>query len=148
MEDAVPNPAGVLAIFTGKVVWQTWIEFKDALRSQDADLKVERLLDARAYSNDREFRVYRSAMGQQFTCRLIKDEDYAPDEMLDDGHLLDIDENRGSGRNYVAIGGGPYTLPEENARKVCVRNYFSYDEENGMARFVDFRIVGIETEGQ
>ena len=41
---------------------------------------------------------------------------------------------------YTATGGGKYSLPVENAEKILIRNYISYDSQ-GIAQITDYRLV-------
>ncbi|MBR1556021.1 MAG: hypothetical protein IJ644_11615, partial [Oscillospiraceae bacterium] len=68
--------------------------------------------------------------------------DYIPEDQY-----LDIDTEKSSGTSYIATGGGAYTLPVEDAEKIRIRNYISYDEQ-GIAQITDFRIVQYLRKGE
>jgi hypothetical protein len=95
-------------------------------------------------------------MGKDFHWRLIDDDIFrenissGSDEYesrfenrtLDEEQYLDIDSavSQAEKGNYITTGGGKYTLPVLNAKKILIRNYIDYDDE-GLAFFSDFRIV-------
>ena len=144
VREQVPNPQGVLAIFTGCVWWSTAQEFFSYMDAGDEERSLGRLLELRVYDASSEYHAQRSAMGLPLAGRLVRDADFAPDEMLDDVQLLDKDARRSSGTSYVTTGGGKYTLPVPDAERILIRNYIAYGEDDGMASIVDFRIVGLE----
>lgn len=96
------------------------------------------LLEVRVFNDEKELKIMRPSVDCDFSYRLI-DDTAVPDEMhLDEVQYLDIAES--SGTQYTATGGGVYTLPGENYKKVRIRNYISYNPE-GIAQITDFRIV-------
>lgn len=125
---------GVLAIFTDCVRWTAPCEF-------DKD-RLDNLLEVRAYHRSAEAHAVRTMLDSDFAYRLAKDDSY--DWHFDDAQYLDKNDQKSCGRTYVTTGGGEYKLPVENATKVLIRNYVCHDEHDGMARIVDFRIVGLE----
>lgn len=100
---------------------------------------VEHLLEIRIFTNEKELKIMRPTMEDDFSYRLI-DDTLSEYEYIDEEHYLDIDTEKSTGTEYIATGGGKYTLPVENAEKVLVRNYISYDEQ-GLAQITDFRVV-------
>lgn len=129
---------GVLALYADRVRWTTPSEFDMS--------RLGSLLEVRAYNGHAEAHAVRSCLGDKFQYRLVDDDaaDLQPDEYLDETQYLDIDSTRSSGYDYVATGGGSYGLPVSAATKVRIRNYIRYGEADGMARVMDFRIVGLE----
>ena len=81
----------------------------------------------------------RPTMEDNFTYRLI-DDTLGEYEFIEEKHYLDIDTKKSKGTEYIATGGGKYTLPIENAERFLIRNYISYDEQ-GIAQITDFRVV-------
>lgn len=101
----------------------------------------EHLLEIRIFTDEKELKIMRPTMEDYFSYRLI-DDTLGKYEYIDEKHYLDIDTNpeKSTGTEYTATGGGKYTLPIENAERVLVRNYISYDEQ-GLAQITDFRVV-------
>ena len=111
------------------------------------------LQEVRIFDENRELRVRRK--GEVFIWRVIDDAAFQkqlvsePDAFLrcyknrvfTETHYLDIAKNVGT--DYVATGGGHYTMPEEGLRRVVIRNYLDYDED-GIVKISDFRLVGFE----
>ncbi len=104
------------------------------------------LLDVRVFTPEKELRIMRPTIADDFTYRLIDDTAGTYDH-IDEDQYLDIDSNKSSGTSYVATGGGAYILPIENAEKIRIRNYISYDEQ-GIAQITDFRIVQYLRKGE
>ena len=107
---------------------------------------ISHLLEVRVFTEKKELRIMRPTIADAFTYRLIDDTagDY---DNIDENQFLDIDTEKSSGMSYVATGGGAYSLPIENAEKVQIRNYISYDEQ-GIAQITDFRIVKYLRKGE
>lgn len=133
-----------LAIYTAGVacfVWTGQLEAPSNVAVGDKS-DYDHLLELRLFNEQAEFHALRGAMGKPFSWRLI-DDAKGDFECIDEKQLLDIDEDR-SGKCdpgvYYSIGGGRYSLPVADAKRVLVRNYIDFDDE-GMARVVDFRIV-------
>ena len=107
---------------------------------------ISHLLEVRIFTEEKELRIMRPTIADTFTYRLIDDTagDY---DHIDEDQYLDIDTDNSSGTSYTATGGGAYTLPVENAEKVRIRNYISYDEQ-GIAQITDFRIVKYLRKGE
>jgi CRISPR-associated protein (TIGR03984 family) len=99
----------------------------------------EHLLEVRIFTDEKEIRIMRPTIDDDFSYRLIDDTNGSY-EFIDEEHYLDIDTTKSSGTEYTATGGGKYTLPLENAERVLIRNYISYDEQ-GLAQITDFRVV-------
>ena len=82
----------------------------------------------------------RPPIADVFGWRLIDDTKLSPDDYITEDQYLDINEKLSRGTSYTAVGGGRYTLPIENAEKLRIHNYISYDEQ-GIAQITDFRAV-------
>lgn len=126
----------------------------------ELSIEVGHLLELRIFTSDMELKISRLNIGEDFRWRYIDDPAfeqvlyYEADEFLhqlknrvyDEEQYLDIDSNKSNGLCYVTTGGGPYTLPVENAEKIRIRNYLEYDE-NGIVTIPDFRIIGFIQKG-
>ncbi len=98
------------------------------------------LLEARIFTENAEIKLMRPTIADKFSWRLIDDTKLSPDDFITEDQFLNINEKESKGFEYTAIGGGKYTLPLENAEKLRVHNYISYDEQ-GIAQITDFRAV-------
>lgn len=98
------------------------------------------LLEARVFTENAEIKIMRPTIADKFSWRLIDDIKLSPDDYIIEEQYLSINEKFSSGTSYTAIGGGKYTLPIENAEKLRIHNYISYDEQ-GIAQITDFRAV-------
>lgn len=112
-------------------------KFECSLQSKITD--TEHLLEARIFTKKKELKIIRPTIADEFSYRII-DDDSGQYNFIEEKHYLDIDKTRSEGVNYITTGGGKYSLSIENAEKVLVRNYISYDEQ-GIAQITDFRIV-------
>ena len=111
----------------------------------------EKVLDVRVFDNDRELRLVRDYIGNDFTENIEISDDNMTDingakcYSYDDEQYLDIDMNRSVATTgkVRATGGGEYTLPFEfnDKTKVLIRNYVDYDEK-GQAYLKAWRVVG------
>lgn len=97
------------------------------------------LLEVRVFTKNAELKIMRPTIADQFRYRFI-DDSTGKNDYIEEKHYLDIDSNKSDGFDYTATGGGKYTLPVENAEKVLIRNYISYDEQ-GIAHITDYRVV-------
>ncbi|MGN0643069.1 MAG: CRISPR-associated protein Csx19 [Huintestinicola sp.] len=102
------------------------------------------LLEARIFTENAELKIMRPTMADGFSYRLI-DDSKGNNDFIDEIQLLDIAASEGC--EYTASGGGKYTLPLENAAKIRIRNYISYDEQ-GIAQITDFRAAGFLKRGE
>lgn len=96
------------------------------------------LLEVRVFSAEKELKIMRPSMDCDFSYRLIDDAAVPSELYIDEDQYLDIAKS--SGTDYTATGGGTYTLPVADAKKVRIRNYLCYNSE-GIAQITDFRIV-------
>ena len=126
----------------------------------ELNIEVRHLIELRIFTSDTELKISRLNIGEEFRWRYIDDTVFEQtlhseaDEFLrqlknrtyDEEQYLDIDSNKSNGLCYVTTGGGPYTLPIENAEKIKIRNYLEYDE-NGIVAISDFRIIGFIQKG-
>ncbi len=110
--------------------------------------KEEKVLEIRAFDQDKELKLFRSDIGREFAYRKVCDSEYAEDHRFTEVQILDIDEKAGRDENgFVrATGGGRYHLPLDNTKNACVEVCYYLDQDqkdkNSVhARVVDWRIV-------
>ena len=108
--------------------------------SQQTIEDMPHLLEARVFTEDAELKFMRPTIADKFTWRLIDDKKNPDADKIEERQYLSIDKKRSKGTHYFAIGGGGYELPIENAERVLIYNYISYDHQ-GIAQVTDFRIV-------
>lgn len=96
------------------------------------------LLEARIFNENAELKIMRSTIADKFTWRLIDDRINPDADKIAEYQYLSIEKREGT--SYTAIGGGKYELPIENAERVLIYNYVSYDHQ-GIAQITDFRVV-------
>lgn len=125
------------SITNGSMVLMYTHKFECVPQSEITD--TAHLLEARIFNKEKELKIMRPTIADEFTYRII-DDNAGEYDFIEERHYLDIDDKRTDGFNYTATGGGKYTLTVENAEKVLVRNYISYDEQ-GIAQITDFRLV-------
>ncbi len=134
----------LFVMFTDEIWVEKWPleeEKRESLRA-----KEDVLLEARAFSRDREDKLFRGDIGRVFLWRSIEDSDM-PDS-YDEEQYLDIDEKRSqtlfaAEHKVRATGGGVYHLPilDYRGAKVRIRNYVDYYKETGQAYVRDWRLV-------
>ena len=100
---------------------------------------ISHLLEARIFTKEKELKIMRPTIADEFRYRIIDDSKMKSD-YIEERQYLDIDETKTKGFHYTATGGGKYKLTVENAEKIVIRNYISYDEQ-GIAQITDFRLV-------
>ena len=127
----------MILIFTDKFVCSEQEEISDTAH----------LLEARIFTDSAELKIMRPTIADSFSWRLIDDEKNPYQDIMDEKHYLSINEKKTEGKTYYAIGGGSYTLPIENAERILIRNYISYDDRN-IASFTDFRVVKYLAKGE
>ncbi len=113
----------------------------------DAISDTEHLLEARIFSETAELKIMRPTIADSFSYRFIDDNSTTEKDYIEEIHYLDIDKENSSGNIYTATGGGKYTLPIENAERIVIRNYVSYDNQ-GIAQITDFRVVKFLKRGE
>lgn len=116
---------------------------------------IEHLLELRVFDENSELKAVRSQIGKPFHYRYIDDNAFKEklksieDEFdgsfknrtLEDEQYLDVNKRKTDGIDYVSIGGGHYTMPAEKLEKVKILNYLYIDENSGILKIADFRIV-------
>lgn len=112
----------------------------------DTVTDFDKLLELRVFGNHGEFRAYRDVINIPFKTRLIED-DNLYDGCYDEVQYLDIDTAASDKNSRIkkTTGGGKFTLPVDAVDKelLRIRYYYQYDAD-GIARKVDWRIVGFE----
>ena len=105
------------------------------------------LLEARIFNENSELKIMRPTITDIFSWRFIDDTKLSIDDYISEDQFLNINEKESTGFDYIAIGGGKYVLPLENAQKLRIHNYISYDEQ-GIAQITDFRSVKYLRKGE
>lgn len=109
---------------------------------------TEHLLEARIFNLQSELKIMRPTIADAFSFRYIDDSKLVENEdYIVEKHYLDINSDLSSGTSYTSTGGGRYQLPVENAERILIQNYISYDEQN-IAQITDFRCVRYITKGE
>ncbi len=115
------------------------------------------------FDENAEMRLRRCSMGRDFQMRVIDDVLFSdrlkdePDVFLSrfenrtftEVHHLDRDTAKmkaSGGTDYITTGGGHYSMPFPGCDRVVLRNYLDYDEETGLLRVTEFRLVGFRRE--
>lgn len=124
-------------IQNGSMIMMFTDRFECSVQCEISD--ISHLLEVRVFTKDAELKIMRPTIADEFRYRLI-DDSASKNDYIDEKHYLDINEKKSKGFEYVATGGGRYSLPVENAEKVLIRNYVSYDKQ-GIAQITDYRVV-------
>ena len=106
---------------------------------------ISHALEIRLFDESGELKAVRGNMGREFVWRYISDEDVQKDCTYDEVQYLDAAKN--DSKEYTAIGGGHYEMPEADYERVMLRHYGEYDE-SGMFSLKDFRIVKLLRKGE
>lgn len=137
----------IFAMYTDTILFEKWPLTDE--RKEDFRRKEDKLLEARVFSKEKEWRLFRSDIGKKnFILRLLEDTENM--DYYDEEQYLDIDEKR-SGTLFLneqkvrATGGGIYSLPLFDYRnvKIKIRNYIAYYEETGQAYIRDWRLTDL-----
>lgn len=122
-----------------KYSFAIWTDRTDFITDKTAPLNEDKLLEIRCFDESGEYRAYRSVVDKDYAEREIK----TFDGFFDEFQYLDIDSERSNGAEKHTIGGGIYHLPEDAKNKagLNVRYYYKFDDNNGVARIVDWRLV-------
>lgn len=130
-----------------KIIFAIWTDKADFLLNIN-DLREDKLLELRAFDENSEYRVYRSAIDNPFFERKIDDR-ADEQQYFDEEQYIDIDSTRSEGNVRYTTGGGKFHLPQDslNVTKIVIRYYYDYDNE-GIASVTDWRIVELKKEGE
>lgn len=130
-----------------KIIFAIWTDKADFLLNIN-DLREDKLLELRAFDENSEYHVYRSAIDNPFFERKIDDR-ADEQQYFDEEQYIDIDSTRSEGNVRYTTGGGKFHLPQDslNVTKIVIRYYYDYDNE-GIASVTDWRIVELKKEGE
>ena len=114
---------------------------------------TNKLLELRVFDKDKEWKLFRSDIGKDFSYRFQGEEDNKGEgvDYFDEVQLLDIDITKSSkGKKMMCTtAGGKYNLPKDisdlDRAAIRVRHYFGVDNESGQAFIRDYRLVDFES---
>ena len=114
---------------------------------------TNKLLELRVFDKDKEWKLFRSDIGKDFSYRFQGEEDNKGEgvDYFDEVQLLDIDITKSSkGKKMMCTtAGGKYNLPTDisdlDRAAIRVRHYFGVDNESGQAFIRDYRLVDFES---
>lgn len=109
--------------------------------------KEDKILEIRIFNDDKELKIYRTDIGKEFSCSIIKEDDYKDNDKVDEEQYLDIDTKKTKNNHEVySTGGGKYNLPLEklNDAKIQIRYYIDRYEESGVARVCNWRCIALK----
>lgn len=117
-------------------------------------INMNHLLEIRVFNEKEETRIWRNSITEDFKIRTIDGTDTR--DTIYEKQFLDIDSRKTNSNKVdngmitvVSTGGGTYKLPAElydDNAMLILKNYIKYTEE-GIAKIVDYRVVGIEKGG-
>lgn len=105
-------------------------------------LDEKKILEIRVFNQNREVKLFREDIGQDFRIRTLDNSG----ESFDEVQFLDVDEDRSNGTDYVTTGGGHYEFPFTDLKHpaVRIRHYLKHYEKSGQTYIYDWRCVGFE----
>lgn len=114
---------------------------------------TNKLLELRVFDKDKEWKLFRSDIGKDFSYRFQGEEDNKGEgvDYFDEIQLLDIDITISSkdSREMYTTAGGKYKLPKDisdlDRAAIRVRHYFGVDNESGQAFIRDYRLVDFDS---
>ncbi len=116
--------------------------------------KEGKILEVRVFNKDKEYKLFRADLLDDFKIRLIDESEIKPkkDDYFDQKQFLDIDTARShelfqKKHRVKTTTGGDYYLPLDSFDKmpyVVVRQYFGINERNGQAFINDYRLVDLK----
>ena len=114
---------------------------------------TNKLLELRVFDKDKEWKLFRSDIGKDFSYRFQGEEDNKGEgvDYFDEVQLLDIDITISSkdSREMYTTAGGKYKLPKDisdlDRAAIRVRHYFGVDNESGQAFIRDYRLVDFDS---
>ena len=128
-------------------------KFDVGIWNKDIIKNVNKLLELRVFDKNKEWKLFRSDIGKDFSYRCQKEDDNKEEgvDYFDEVQLLDIDTKRSSkdSRKMCTMAGGKYNLPKDisdfDRAAIRVRHYFGVDNESGQAFIRDYRLVDFES---
>ena len=114
---------------------------------------TNKLLELRVFDKDKEWKLFRSDIGKDFSYRFQGEEDNKGEgvDYFDEVQLLDIDTSKECKKSELmkTTAGGEYNLPKDisdlDRAAISVRHYFGVDNESGQAFIRDYRLVDFES---
>lgn len=128
-------------------------KFDVGIWNKDIIKNVNKLLELRVFDKNKEWKLFRSDIGKDFSYRCQREDDNKEEgvDYFDEVQLLDIDTKRSSkdSRKMCTMAGGKYNLPKDisdfDRAAIRVRHYFGVDNESGQAFIRDYRLVDFES---
>ncbi|EHO48077.1 hypothetical protein HMPREF9099_03143 [Lachnospiraceae bacterium oral taxon 082 str. F0431] len=128
-------------------------KFDVGIWNKDIIKNVNKLLELRVFDKNKEWKLFRSDIGKDFSYRCQKEDNTKEEgaDYFDEVQLLDIDTSRSKKAPGVmhTTAGGSYNLPKDieyldrAAIRVC--QCFGVDSESGQAFIIDYRLVDFES---
>ena len=128
-------------------------KFDVGIWNKDIIKNVNKLLELRVFDKNKEWKLFRSDIGKDFSYRCQKEDNNKEEgvDYFDEVQLLDIDITKSSkGKKMMCTtAGGKYNLPKDisdlDRAAIIVRHYFGVDNESGQAFIRDYRLVDFES---
>lgn len=128
-------------------------KFDVGIWNKDIIKNVNKLLELRVFDKNKEWKLFRSDIGKDFSYRFQGEDDNKGEGVyyFDEIQLLDIDTSRSSKATGVmhTTAGGSYNLPKDipdlDRAAIRIRHYFGVDNESGQAFIRDYRLVDFES---
>ena len=130
-------------------------KFDVGIWNEDIIENTNKLLELRIFNKNKEWKLFRSDIGKDFSYRCQREDNNDKKEegvdYFDEIQLLDIDTSRSKKAPGVmhTTAGGSYNLPKDieylDRAAIRVRHYFGVDSESGQAFIIDYRLVDFES---
>jgi hypothetical protein len=128
-------------------------KFDVGIWNKDIIKNVNKLLELRVFDKNKEWKLFRSDIGKDFSYRCQKEDNNKEEgvDYFDEVQLLDIDITKSSNgkKMMCTTAGGKYNLPKDisdlDRAAIIVRHYFGVDNESGQAFIRDYRLVDFES---
>ena len=128
-------------------------KFDVGIWNKDIIKNVNKLLELRVFDKNKEWKLFRSDIGKDFSYRCQKEDNTKEEgaDYFDEVQLLDIDTSRSKKAPGVmhTTAGGSYNLPKDieylDRAAIRIRHYFGVDSESGQAFIRDYRLVDFES---
>lgn len=155
----------IYAAFTDKVILKHWLGHDWQQTAEEEGFVFDNMLECRIFNEECEYRLARTALGEEWRRRIKIDEKtnetHDDKDYFDEQQYFDIDDTKHGAGEYdanemisnctetavFATGGGRYFIPvslsETKNVMLKIRNYINYYEETGQAYVEDWRLVNI-----
>lgn len=155
----------IYAAFTDKVILKHWLGHDWQQTAEEEGFVFDNMLECRIFNEECEYRLARTALGEEWRRRIKIDEKtnetQDDKDYFDEQQYFDIDDTKHGAGEYdanemisnctetavFATGGGRYFIPvslsETKNVMLKIRNYINYYEETGQAYVEDWRLVNI-----